>query len=105
MAGKVRRRHGLGAQGVTTLIASQGGVCAICGVPNEDRPGYRLALDHDHRHCEGRIGCPTCIRGAICNADNNLLRLSGDSPERLRAAADYLERTHREYPARARKAG
>lgn len=100
MAGKVRRRHGLGAQGVTTLIASQGGVCAICGVPNEDRPGYRLALDHDHRHCEGRIGCPVCIRGALCNRCNNLLRLAGDNSNLLMEAVRYLDRTRREYPAR-----
>lgn len=101
MAGKVRRRHGLGAEGVSALVEAQGGSCAICGVPEEDRPGHRLALDHDHRHCEGRIGCPVCIRGALCNRCNNILRLAGDDVTLLSKAIVYLHRTHREYPTRA----
>jgi ATP-dependent helicase YprA (DUF1998 family) len=49
-------------------------------------------MDHDHRHCPGRLGCPKCIRGLICNEDNNILRLAQDDPERLRKAIAYLER-------------
>ena len=86
------RRHGLGKAGVDAVLESQGGGCAICGVPYADKPGQRLAMDHDHRHCAGKKGCATCVRGMLCNADNNLLRLAGDDPERLRAAAAYLDK-------------
>jgi hypothetical protein len=88
---RTRRRHGLGADGVSALVAAQGGSCAICGTPYADEPGRRLAVDHDHRHCPGKVGCPKCVRGLLCNADNNLLRLAGEDPERLRKAAAYLE--------------
>jgi hypothetical protein len=77
---------------VDALVAEQGGSCAICGRPYEDRPGYRLSVDHDHRHCAGRVGCPKCIRGLLCNACNNLLRLAQDDPVRLRLAAGYLDK-------------
>lgn len=86
------RRHGLGRSGVDALIAEQGGSCAICGVEYADKPGHRLAVDHDHRHHPGRIGCPACIRGLLCNACNNLLRLAQDDPVRLRTAAAYLDK-------------
>jgi hypothetical protein len=84
------RRHGLGRSGVDALLAQQGGSCAICGTPYEDKPGSRLAIDHDHRHCPGRLGCPVCIRGLLCNGCNNILRLAGDDPSLLIKAANYL---------------
>jgi hypothetical protein len=86
------RRHGLGKSGVDALLAQQGGSCAICGVPYEDKPGSRLAMDHDHRHCAGVKGCPKCVRGMCCNSCNNILRLAHDDPEVLRKAVAYLER-------------
>jgi hypothetical protein len=75
---------------VDALIEAQGGSCAICGVPYEDRPGHRLAVDHDHRHCPGRIGCPVCIRGLLCNRCNNILRLAGDDIDILAKSIGYL---------------
>jgi Recombination endonuclease VII len=84
------RRHGLGRSGVDALLAQQGGVCAICGVPYEDKPGSRLAIDHDHRHCAGVRGCPVCIRGLLCNRCNNLLRLSKEDIDILAKAIGYL---------------
>jgi Recombination endonuclease VII len=85
------RRHGLGRSGVDALLAQQGGSCAICGVPYEDKPGSRLAIDHDHRHHPGPIGCPVCIRGLLCNRCNNLLRLAHDRADLLMAAVTYLD--------------
>jgi hypothetical protein len=49
-------------------------------------------MDHDHRHCAGRVGCPKCVRGLICHECNNVLRLAHDDPERLRMAMAYLDR-------------
>ena len=57
--------------------------CGICG--KTPSPGRKL--DRDHLH-EG-VGVP---RGLLCHLCNRALRLLGDDPERLRAAAAYLER-------------
>lgn len=84
------RRHGLGRSGVDALLASQGGSCAICGVPYEDKPGSRLAMDHNHRHCAGVKGCPVCVRGLLCNSCNNILRLAKEDKNILMKAAIYL---------------
>jgi hypothetical protein len=91
-----RRRHGVGVSGVQAIITAQGGGCAICGTPYADEPGSRLAMDHDHRHCAGRLGCPVCIRGMLCHACNNILRLAQDDAELLRKAASYLDRWDRD---------
>lgn len=56
------------------------GVCAICGEKNK---GKRLAIDHCHQ--SGKI------RGFLCTGCNVALGLMGDSPGRLRRAAEYLE--------------
>ena len=87
---KPRRRHGLGASGVDGLIARQQGSCAICRVPFADEPGRRGSIDHDHRHCPGKIGCAQCVRGVLCNGCNNILRLAKDDPNILLSAVSYL---------------
>jgi hypothetical protein len=84
------RRHGLGKEGVAALLLAQGNACAICGTPERDEPGHRLAVDHDHGHCPGQHGCRECVRGLICIACNNLLRSARDNPVVLRAAIEYL---------------
>jgi len=86
----VRRRHGLGKAGVEALLEAQGHRCAICGIEERDEPGHRLAVDHDHRHCPGKHGCAECVRGLLCNACNNLIRLASEDPDRLVKAAVYL---------------
>ena len=62
------------------LLASQGGVCVICGLPPRSR---RLDVDHDHR--------TGAIRGLLTHRCNQGLQMFNDDPERLRRAADYLE--------------
>ena len=53
------------------------GTCGICGV-DED-------LQIDHCHTSGRV------RGRLCGTCNTALGLFRDSPDRLRAALDYLD--------------
>ena len=70
------------------LVEAQGGLCG-CGEPlGEDRH-----LDHDHSCCEGTQTCGLCDRGVLHSRCNMALGLVMDSPARLRALADYLERT------------
>ena len=90
---KPRRRHGLGAPGIQSLLAAQGGGCAICGTPETGTAGGRLAVDHDHAHCPGKTGCPECVRGLLCVTCNNLLRSAHDDVAVLTMAIDYIGRT------------
>lgn len=63
------------------LIAQRGNYCEICG-----KPPKTLALNVDHDHKTGQV------RGLLCIPCNRRLP-RGITPEWLRAAAAYLERT------------
>lgn len=80
-----RKAHGLTPDEIAALIALQGGACAICG-----RLGEALQIDHDHRHCPGKMGCRHCVRGALCPRCNVALGRFGDHliPQVIR----YLQR-------------
>ena len=69
-----RRKYGLEPEEREVLLAVG---CAICG----DK-----ASDIDHDHLNGNV------RAALCAACNQGLGKFGDDPERLRAAAHYIER-------------
>jgi recombination endonuclease VII len=59
-------------------LTLQNNVCAITG-----KPSSTLYLDHDHHS--------GLVRGLISYKVNKGLALFDDSPDNLRAAADYLE--------------
>jgi len=80
-----RRAHGLTPAEQDALRAAQDGRCAICR-----RPEPRLVIDHDHRHCPGRIGCRQCVRGYLCNTCNSALGWLGDV--NIPAILRYLDR-------------
>lgn len=77
------------------MFAAQKGCCAICKHPETAKiPGRRssnyestgvrdLSVDHDHE--------TGVVRQLLCNACNHMLGEAGDSTERLRAAADYID--------------
>jgi hypothetical protein len=77
--------YGLTEEQYQAMLASQGGVCAICRTDTWHGKGNRPHVDHDPA-----IG-PKAVRGILCGACNNGLGNFGDDPARLRAAADYLE--------------
>lgn len=77
--GDLKRMYGLSVEDFDLLLASQGGVCAICQNPECRR---RLSVDHDH--LSGKI------RGLLCDNCNNGLGRFQDSPDRLERAAKYL---------------
>lgn len=64
------------------LLNYQDGKCAICLTPRT----YNLHVDHDHSIEDPRDS----VRGLLCKADNKLLGLVRDDPERLLRAAEYL---------------
>ena len=85
-AARIKHRYGITAQEYDDLVAEQRGLCAICGEPPAEGPahwGGKLCIDHDHE--SGRV------RGLLCN-DCNLIVKQHFTPDRLRAAAEYVER-------------
>jgi hypothetical protein len=80
----IERRYGISRSEYNALFERQGGVCAIC----KKKSKRRLAVDHCHF-------CNT-VRGLLCHKCNTGLGLFDDDPDRLRAAAAYLERSRRQ---------
>lgn len=79
--------YGLTPEQFAAMLVDQGGGCAICGTTDWLARGKGPHTDHDP--VKGR----TAVRGILCGACNNGLGNFGDDPARLRAAADYLERS------------
>lgn len=81
----LEKNFGKGAMDVyASLFDQQGGVCAICSSPENGRYD-NLSVDH----CHGTGS----IRGLLCNNCNRGIGLLRDSPEMLRKAADYIDRS------------
>ena len=83
------RTYGITEAQYDTMLAEQGGTCAICKRPEVSkwrRKGEpeerRMAIDHDHTTRQ--------VRGLLCNRCNMGIARFDDDPERLRTAADYL---------------
>lgn len=74
----LKRQYGVTLETYEDLLDQQEGLCAICG-----HESAKLDLDHDHK--------TGIIRGLLCNPCNQGLGHFKDDPQRLRAAAKYLE--------------
>jgi hypothetical protein len=74
----LKRKYGITLEDFDTLLASQGGGCAICGKPDVDH------VDHDH--VTGRV------RGILCFRCNVAIGQMDDDCDRLAAAMAYLDR-------------
>jgi hypothetical protein len=80
-------RYGLTVAAYEVLLQNQHGVCAICFRPETNKHNKRLSVDHDHTTLK--------VRGLLCTNCNQALGNCQDSPDRLRAAAAYLEKKAR----------
>jgi hypothetical protein len=80
----LKRRYNMTLEQFDALLASQGGVCAICRNPPTDPRGFRPHVDHDH--ATGKV------RGVLCWKCNSGLGSFRDSPDLLAAAIAYLGR-------------
>lgn len=76
------KQYGITEQDWQRMYDEQNGVCAICGKHQVYR---RLSVDHCHK--TGKV------RGLLCVRCNRALGYVFDSPNILRNAANYLERT------------
>jgi hypothetical protein len=81
------KEFGLTEKDYNTMLALQGGVCAICKM--KETMQYQgitasLAVDHDHES--------GAVRGLLCGKCNRMLGFANDSHERLTIAAEYLKK-------------
>ena len=84
----IARKYGLSVDQYNQMVVQQRGLCAICHLPEtaRRREGVVQFLSIDHCHATGKV------RGLLCLLCNAMLGNAQDSPDRLRAAAMYLER-------------
>ena len=74
----LKRKYGITHDEFVSMVAAQGGRCAVCGIT----PHTRLAVDHDHATRK--------VRGLLCTNCNTGIGLFKDSIKLLRAACAYL---------------
>ncbi len=85
---KALRGYGLTEDSLLEMFASQENKCAICQAILEPYGGPK-GTHIDHCHSTGKV------RGLLCPQCNHGLGKFRDSPEALRRAADYLERSRK----------
>lgn len=78
-----KQKYGLTQSQIDAMLITQGGVCAICATT---QPGGQGTWHVDHDHSSGKI------RGLLCQRCNVGLGNFQDQPDRLRVAANYLEK-------------
>ena len=89
------RRYGLSVDEWRAMLVAQGNGCGVCGkVPASG------TLHIDHSHQRGWKRMPPSerkqwVRGLCDFTCNSVWLRRGATPEKLRAAADYLERFER----------
>ena len=80
---KLKTQYGISVEQYGEMLASQGGVCAICA---SKEPGSRMKhFPIDHCHTTG------VIRGLLCTKCNRGLGLFNDNTNRMERAVKYLK--------------
>lgn len=90
--GWAKRKYGLTLEEVEEILARG---CAICGTHRGRKVGKTSAImgeQAEQRICLDHCHTTGKVRDALCHNCNSMLGLAADDPDRLRAAADYLER-------------
>lgn len=67
-----------------TMVEVQKGLCLICDRPPRGNGKTNMRLHIDHCHNTGTV------RGLLCQTCNVMIGLSGDDPEILNRAVQYL---------------
>lgn len=87
-AWNLSKRFDLTIEQYDAMLANQGGTCACCGGVETHKYASgkvkALSVDHDHQTEQ--------VRGLLCVNCNRAIGYFDDSPQRMRAAADYLDR-------------
>lgn len=78
---KFRLRYGLSLAEYDTLLAGQGGRCAVCGTQGGEDKSSRLHVDHNHT--------TGVVRALLCGGCNHALGFLCEDPARVEALARY----------------
>jgi hypothetical protein len=78
----LKNKYGITLADYDEMFEAQGGVCAICGKPQQSHNGRRLDVDHDHK--TGKV------RGLLCNKCNTVIGLIYEDHDILLKAATYI---------------
>ena len=78
-------KYGLTIHGLQEMLKSQNGKCAICGYSDLSNPFFFPMIDHCHKTNKNR--------GILCANCNFGIGSLKDSPELLRSAIAYLEKS------------
>lgn len=76
----LQNRYGITVEQYKEMFEKQGGLCAICGKPEQ----IHANLSVDHCHISGKV------RGLLCTNCNRAIGLLGDNKDILRKAIEYL---------------
>jgi hypothetical protein len=76
--------YGITPEQYESMLARQGGRCAICTAHTPRGRGKRFHVDHDH--------VTGVIRGLLCHACNTGIGALGEDPERISSALAYILR-------------
>jgi len=83
-----KKKFGITEHDFQLMLDLQGGRCAICRCTSiEAKELYSQAFGVDHDHVTGKN------RGLLCPPCNSGIGMLKDSPELLRVAAEYIERS------------
>ena len=86
------RKYGLTEDEWASIADAQGRVCFVCGkVPNSGI----LHIDHEHARGWKKMepeDRKRYVRGLLCWFCNSVMVRKGATPEKLRRAAEYLEK-------------
>lgn len=80
---RLKKVYGISHNGYENILASQGGLCAIC---KSDDPKAMGFFHIDHNHSTG------VIRGLLCGPCNQAIGLFRESPKILAAASNYISK-------------
>ena len=78
---QLRTKYGISSAQYAEMVRQQGGHCGCCG---GDPTKRGLVVDHDHQ--------TGAVRALLCEPCNQGIGFFRESPERLRLAANYIER-------------
>lgn len=89
----LKTHYGLTPEQFQQMLQEQNGLCYICHRPPTGKPvnGAEPSLHVDHNHLTGRV------RRLLCGKCNQAIGLFDEVPDRVRAAAAYLEAFDDEY--------
>lgn len=92
----IRNHPGLTFEKEMKMFENQSGKCYLCQekFDSDDASNASWVIEHDHncdKH-EPEVSCDECRRGLACDSCNIIIAFAKESPAKLRAIADTLEK-------------